>query len=707
MDGSEALGVAEGLQRAADAEKAIILAEPRARHPISSFPPPQLLAATSDEQQLRDLKIQLLRSERERLSTHKRLNDLRKDLNSHEGANTIRHKELEQKMLGLLSDRPMSDAVRAAKQRVDEATFGMVAEQNALARVRRELAEKRSSLPEGHHANVIAAADDHSSPPPPPPIVEGGATAVVDTTAISRERELFIETLRTELEIALPAAQRAEQASAEAQRLAGALQARDTDLAARDLELSRSIRQQKTLEAEAEAAREAARSAQRAQDELRAATRSAQEQAAHAEQQLAAQLRKAQAAQMAQEMKELAALRAEMTAADAAHREEEQKWRDEAARMEEAHRVEVNRWQQAAEKAAMDAALAATKETMAKEAAEAARPSRRAKEALGFSDRKRRWALLTAAAAFCLLASSIYLFISLQGLTVSLTAIASAAARLTSNAASAGRAALDGLSGSILSIVRLVAPWMDLAAIGPAILSVSLLLCVTCLGLGFCRCGCSCGMLQRRGGSKKQSKKKGVRFARGAKKTPTAASSLAAAEEAVESGQPEEAEEASSSGGGSDIGLCCAKVVALLAQVSLCLTLALLLAVTAAALVADRPFFADQWQNAFVRPCSVHTLTLQQAVNNSTSDLGSGAASTASSDSGDALTDFTSLCAALEAMPTQVLRLRGAGLAGLVAAVFACFAVNIWCCAVGCCLPMRPAPARVGPRRQRPPAVED
>ena len=397
MDGSEALGVAEGLQRAADAEKAIILAEPRARHPIPSFPPPQLLAATSDEQQLRDLKIQLLRSERERLSTHKRLNDLRKDLNSHEGANNIRHKELEQKMLGLLSDRPMSDAVRAAKQRVDEATFGMVAEQNALARVRRELAEKRSSLPEGHHANVIAAADDHSSPPPPPPI-EGGATAVVDTTAISRERELFIETLRTELEIALPAAQRAEQASAEAQRLAGALQARDTDLAARDLELSRSIRQQKTLEAEAEAAREAARSAQRAQDELRAATRSAQEQAAHAEQQLAAQLRKAQAAQMAQEMKELAALRAEMTAADAAHREEEQKWRDEAARMEEAHRVEVNRWQQAAEKAAMDAALAATKETMAKEAAEAARPSRRAKEALGFSDRKRRWALLTAAA---------------------------------------------------------------------------------------------------------------------------------------------------------------------------------------------------------------------------------------------------------------------------------------------------------------------
>ena len=143
MDGSEALGVAEGLQRAADAEKAIILAEPRARHPISSFPPPQLLAATSDEQQLRDLKIQLLRSERERLSTHKRLNDLRKDLNSHEGANNIRHKELEQKMLGLLSDRPMSDAVRAAKQRVDEATFGMVAEQNALARVRRELAVVR------------------------------------------------------------------------------------------------------------------------------------------------------------------------------------------------------------------------------------------------------------------------------------------------------------------------------------------------------------------------------------------------------------------------------------------------------------------------------------------------------------------------------------------------------------------------------------
>ena len=46
MDGSEALGVAEGLQRAADAEKAIILAEPRARiqyppfHRRSYWPPP-------------------------------------------------------------------------------------------------------------------------------------------------------------------------------------------------------------------------------------------------------------------------------------------------------------------------------------------------------------------------------------------------------------------------------------------------------------------------------------------------------------------------------------------------------------------------------------------------------------------------------------------------------------------------------------------
>jgi len=125
-----------------------------------------------------------------------------------------------------------------------------------------------------------------------------------------------------------------------------------------------------------------------------------------------------------------------------------------------------------------------------------------------------------------------------------------------------------------------------------------------------------------------------------------------------------------------------------LAELALLVALTWYLGVTSAALMADRPVLTEQWA-AFTAVCVEEKPLLQQAVSEAQQSVDTLAAAQAQ------MTDFDELCTALDDVPSQVLRLRGAGLASLVATLLALLAVNSLCCAAGCCCRVRAA--RVAP----------
>lgn len=256
--------------------------------------------------------------------------------------------------------------------------------------------------------------------------------------------------------------------------------------------------------------------------------------------------------------------------------------------------------------------------------------------------RRRLWSTLTLLSAIALMAAAVYLFISVHDLVVSLTCVITLLAKLQEVGTSLGASAVDQLPSGFIDTMRLLVPYLDFAAIVPALISTLFLLAAAALG-----CGC----------------KKGQRT------------------------------------------FFCAKCLVLLSELVLAITLAFYVVVAAAALMADRPVLADQWAQ-FTAVCSDSLPELQAAINDATAAVAQlrssgatpGQITTAQGDLDRAIAqkdDFVQMCGCLDQVPDQVLGLRGAGLAGLGTTLLAYVAVNGLCCAAGCC--RRPASARVAP----------
>ena len=256
--------------------------------------------------------------------------------------------------------------------------------------------------------------------------------------------------------------------------------------------------------------------------------------------------------------------------------------------------------------------------------------------------RRKTWAFLTLLSADLLLAAGVYLFISVHDLVQSLTCVLSIFSDLSSSAAAAtiGSAAVSRLPTGFISTSREVVPYLDFAALLPAIFSMLLLLASGALG-----CGCI---------SKKS--------------------------------------------------FYCAKCLVLLSNVALFLTLCFYVVLSTVALLADRPLFTTQWDSfTEVCTDSLPELQLAQvqarnAVDNlieagaTPGEVATARSSLASAV--DQLADFQRMCTCLGEVPPRLLLLRGAGLAGLLTTLFAFVAVNGMCVAAGCCRKPR---SRVAP----------
>jgi len=247
--------------------------------------------------------------------------------------------------------------------------------------------------------------------------------------------------------------------------------------------------------------------------------------------------------------------------------------------------------------------------------------------------RRRTLACLTALTAFGLLGASVYLFIEIQDLVAALSIVSVLLVRLD-------QTLVAGLPTGALAVAQRLTPYLDFLSMGPAVISMVLLLGAAAAAVG----------------------RQGQR------------------------------------------SFCCAKLFVALAELALLVALTWYLGVTSAALMADRPVLTEQWA-AFTAVCVEEKPLLQQAVSEaqqSVDTLGASGTPGATASAQAALaaaqaqmTDFDELCTALDDVPSQVLRLRGAGLASLVATLLALLAVNSLCCAAGCCCRVRAA--RVAP----------
>ena len=250
-------------------------------------------------------------------------------------------------------------------------------------------------------------------------------------------------------------------------------------------------------------------------------------------------------------------------------------------------------------------------------------------------------ALLTVISALALCGAAVYLFISVHDLVQSLNCIIRLLQRLSRAASSLGASAISRLPAELIDAMRQALPYLDFAAMGPALISMVFLIAAALFGFGF-------------------------------------------------SGEPR--------------SLCCAKCFVVLADIALTLTFGWYLALTAAAFLVDRPVLADQWAS-FSAVCSTSMPELQTAVDEGRASVDSMAAyatpgqiatAQARLDTASAqLSDFVALCNCLSQVPPQVFQLRGPGLAGLLTTLLAYVAVNSFCCASGCC--GRPGRPRVAP----------
>ena len=198
---------------------------------------------------------------------------------------------------------------------------------------------------------------------------------------------------------------------------------------------------------------------------------------------------------------------------------------------------------------------------------------------------RKAWSCLTGLSAVALCASAVYLFISMNQLVVAINCVVTTLSRVAEAATDVGDSAVSQLPAAAISFMQNFAPYLDFASMGPALLSMVLLLIATALGFG-------CG--------RKSNPKSFI----------------------------------------------CAKCVILLAQGALTITLGFYVALTAAALMADRPLLTDQWA-AFTAVCDESLPSLQQAVDDATVAIAS-------------LADAGPTAGQLSTAQRQLVRLRAA-----------------------------------------------
>lgn len=256
--------------------------------------------------------------------------------------------------------------------------------------------------------------------------------------------------------------------------------------------------------------------------------------------------------------------------------------------------------------------------------------------------KRRLWAFFTLVAGLGLCAAAVYLFICMHELVITLTCTLTKVSVLSRTAETLGATVVGQLPVGFIEGARQAVPYLDFAAIMPALVSTLFLLLAAGLG-------CGCAREQR--------------------------------------------------------SFCCAKCFVLLSELALTLTLAFYVVVVAIALLADRPVLTDQW-DAFTNVCSESLPRMQQATTDAQGALesvvaqsgaspGQRATAQATLDASRAqLSEFEALCECLERVPSAMLALRGPGLAGLLVTLLAYVAVSSLCCAAGCC---RRQPVRIVP----------
>merc|ERR1719217_1713952 len=98
--------------------------------------------------------------------------------------------------------------------------------------------------------------------------------------------------------------------------------------------------------------------------------------------------------------------------------------------------------------------------------------------------RRRAWATLTIVSALALCGAAVYLFISVHDVVVSANCVISRLSRLATATSSVGASAVQQLPVDFLDVMKKVMPYLDYAAILPAIISMLFMLLAGSLGCG-------------------------------------------------------------------------------------------------------------------------------------------------------------------------------------------------------------------------------
>ena len=153
----------------------------------------------------------------------------------------------------------------------------------------------------------------------------------------------------------------------------------------------------------------------------------------------------------------------------------------------------------------------------------------------------------------------------------------------------------------------------------------------------------------------------------------------------------------------------CTRLVVLLTDLSLLLTLVYYIAMAALGLFSDRPLFTDQWAHV-TAVCTGNMALLNGSLTSARAQLASAGTASATGSAQAALdvaqaqyTAFVALCGCIDRVPTDLRQLTGAGLSGVGAALLAYFAVTGMCCTIGCCR----TPTKVAPEPEPEPEPAD